>query len=52
MVLTRLYERMVRFKIPVYYRESVDDTALTAVSIPNLESLLHAVQVEASLDGL
>ena len=37
---------------PVYDLEYADDTALMAVSIPQLESFLHAVQVEATLYGL
>ena len=37
---------------PVYDLEYADDTALMAVSIPQLENFLHAVQVEATLYGL
>ena len=37
---------------PVYDLEYADDIALMAVSIPQLESFLHSVQVEATLDGL
>ena len=37
---------------PVYDLEYADDTALMAVSIPQLEAFLHAVQVEATLYGL
>ena len=37
---------------PIYDLEYVDDTALVAVSIPQIESFLHAVPIEAPLYGL
>ena len=37
---------------PIYDLEYADDTALMAVSIPQLESFLHAVPIEATLYGL
>ena len=37
---------------PVYNLEYADDTAPMAVSIPQLESFLHAVHVETTLYGL
>ena len=37
---------------PVYDLEYADDTALMAVSIPQLQAFLRSVQVEATLYGL
>ena len=37
---------------PIYDLEYADDTALMALSLEQLESFLHAVQVEATLYGL
>ena len=37
---------------PIYDLEYADDTALMALSLEQLESSLHAVQVEATLYGL